>query len=378
VAEVDRRLFLGACGAAFTTPAWAGWAESRGMPAEGPDTPHICLGPIPDSEINPADIRVYTQLGVSHVIMSGFGVPWKAEDLKAKVDTLAANGLIAGDIFLPALSGNDSKFMDDIVYGRQGRDEAIEEVKECIRAASAVGIPLIEYNFYAHRLSEGYFNEPDRSRGDAEVLSFDYNRAKDLPPLPSEGAHSSDELWANCEYFLKHVVPVAEKCNVRLALHPNDPPAPVSRGSQQIMVTLDDWKRLVRTVDSPSNCIILDTGVVREIGEDPVDVINWFGTRDRIGLVHYRNVRLSVPGQRYSEVFPDNGDNNMLAAMKALVAVKYKHMILPEHARGLDVDRKLVRTDLGLMPFTLPNYAADWAYNVAYARAMLQVALAER
>ena len=49
---------------------------------------------------------------------------------------------------------------------------------------------------------------------------------KDLPPLPNEGAHTLDEMWNNITYFLKAVIPTAEKANVRLALHPNDPPAP--------------------------------------------------------------------------------------------------------------------------------------------------------
>jgi mannonate dehydratase len=364
---INRRTLLGTSGAALATPAFAAWPQAgKGMPVEGADTPHICLGPIPDSEINPAGIRRYTQLGLTHIILNGGGFPWDADTLKAKVKTLADNGLKVGDIGLP-WSGSTGNFMADIIYARPGRDKAIEDVKKSIRAASAAGIPIVEYNFYAHRLTEGYFDEPDPTRGNAGVEAFYYDRVKDLPPLPEEGAHTLDEIWANCAYFLKAVVPVAEQSHVRLALHPNDPPAPISRGSQQIMSTLDGWKKLVGLVDSPSNCIIFDCGVTRELGENPVAVANWFGSRDRIGHVHYRNVRLRIPRQDYTEVTPDNGDNNMLAVMKALVAVKYKYMIFPEHARGLDVDRDLKT-----------NAAAAWAYHVAYARAMLQVALMER
>jgi mannonate dehydratase len=364
---INRRALLGASGAALATPALAAWPEAgKGMPGEGADTPHICLGPIPDSEINPVGIRRYTQIGLSHIILNGGGFPWDADTLKAKVRTLADNGLTVGDIGLP-WSGSTGNFMADIIYARPGRDRAIEDVKKSIRAASAAGIPIVEYNFYAHRLTEGYFDEPDPSRGNAGVEAFYYDRVKDLPPLPEEGAHTLDEIWANCAFFLKAVVPVAEESHVRLALHPNDPPAPISRGSQQIMSTLEGWKKLVGLVDSPANCIIFDCGVTRELGENPVEVANWFGSRDRIGHVHYRNVRLRVPRQNYTEVYPDNGDNNMLAVMKALVKQKYRYMIFPEHARGLDVDRDLKT-----------NTAVAWAYHVAYARAMLQVALMER
>ena len=74
-------------------------------------------------------------------------------------------------------------------------------------------------------------------------------------------------MWTNITYFLKAVVPEAEKAGVRLALHPNDPPAPVSRGSQQIMGTIDGWKKLIAIVNSPSNGITFDCGVTREMGE---------------------------------------------------------------------------------------------------------------
>src|SRR5471032_1380778 len=338
---INRRTLLGTSGAAFATPALAAWPQAgKGMPSESADTPHICLGPIADSEINPAGIRRYTQIGLNHIILNGGGYPWDADALKAKVKILADNGLTVGDIGLP-WTGAAGGGMRDIIYGRPGRDKAIEDTKKSIRAASAAGIPIVEYNFYAHRLQEGYFDEPDPSRGNAGVESFYYDRVKDLRPLPEEGAHTLDEIWANCEYFLKAVVPVAEQNHVRLALHPNDPPAPISRGSQQIMSTLDGWKKLVGLVDSPSNCIIFDCGVTRELGENPVEVAHWFGSRDRIGHVHWRNVQLRKPYVDYTEVTPDAGDNNMLAILKALVAEKYHFMVFPEHARGLDVeDRK--------------------------------------
>jgi mannonate dehydratase len=188
-----------------------------------------------------------------------------------------------------------------------------------------------------------------------------------VKPLEDEIVQEAESTWANLKYFLDAVVPVAEQSHVRLALHPNDPPVPVSAGSPQIMSTLAGWKRMVGLRDSPSNCIIFDCGVTRELGENPVAVANWFGSRDRIGHVHYRNVRLRKPHVDYTEVYPDNGDNNMLAVMKELVKVKYKYMIFPEHARGLDVDQDFKT-----------NNAAAWAFHVAYARAMLQVALAER
>ena len=224
------------------------------------------------------------------------------------------------------------------LYGRAGRDEEIESVKASLRAAGKAGIPVVEYNFYAHRLTEGYYEEP--GRGGAGMTAYDYERSRNLPPLPEVGTHTLDAMWANATYFLKAVVPAAESAGVRLALHPNDPPAPMSRGSQQIMATLEGWKRLVMIVDSPANGITFDCGVTRELGEDPVEVCRWFGERDRINHVHYRNVRVRKPYVDYTEVFLDEGQVDMFAVMKELVRQKYPRGIYPEHPRAMDYDRE--------------------------------------
>jgi hypothetical protein len=111
---------------------------------------------------------------------------------------------------------------------------------------------------------------------------------------------------------------------------------PLSRGSQQIMATLDGWKKLVGIVDSPANGITFDCGVTRELGEDPVAVCRWFGERDRINHVHYRNVRVRRPYVDYTEMFPDEGQVDMFAVMKELVRQKYPRYVYPEHPRALD------------------------------------------
>jgi len=205
------------------------------------------------------------------------------------------------------------------------------------------------------------------------MTAFDYHRVKDLPPLPAEGAHSLEEMWKNITYFLKAVVPVAEQSGVRLALHPNDPPAPISRGSQQIMGDLKGWKRLIEIVSSKSNGITFDCGVSRELGEDPVEVCRYFGSRDRINHVHFRNVRVDTPREKYAEVFLDEGQVNMFAVMKELIRQQYPRLIYPEHPRRLDADR-----DIGGPPPFYPGGGSyiGYAYNVGYTRAMLQAALA--
>lgn len=384
--HLRRRAFLAASGAALAFPALTSTSLAY-MPGEGPDTPKVCLGPMVDTEMNVRGCKRFRQIGITHVILGNSGFPWNAEALKAKVKLLKDNGLTVGDIVLPYV-GPARETMRDIILGRPGRPQAIEIVKSAIRAAGAAGIPVVEYNFYAHRLEEGYFDAPDPSRGGAVVESFHYDRVRDLPPLPETGAQKADALWANLEYFLKAVVPVAEAAKVRLSLHPNDPPAAVSRGSQQIMTTFADWKRLVGLVDSPSNGMTYDCGVSREIGEDPVVVARWLGERDRIQHVHYRNVVVRRAREDYTEVWPDNGMVDMLAVMRELVRQKYPRMVHPEHARGLNVNDNVVEkqrdpagergTKLAADEDPNLNSYAAWSFHAAYARAMLQAALLMR
>jgi mannonate dehydratase len=339
-------------GAASVLPLWA-----RGAAAGSGGTPKIALDCILDA---PAMRRV-KQLGVDYVLMGGPRIPWQESEIRSRLDTLKSAGLTLSNMMI----GGFPKTL----YGRAGRDQEIDLVCQSIRAAGRAGLPVVEYNFYAHRIVEGYYEETGRAG--AGLTAFDNDRVKDLPPLPEEGAHTLVEMWANIAYFLKAVVPVAEESGVRMALHPNDPPAPLSRGSGQIMGTVEGWKRLIGIVDSPANGITFDCGVTREMGHDPVEVCRYFGSRDRINHVHYRNVKVRVPYEKYTEVFIDEGDINMIAVMRELVRLKYSRLLYPEHPRALDWDREhgIHNSYPGGGGYT------GFAYNVGYTRAMLQAAL---
>ena len=331
-----------------------------GMPKEGPDTPKLAA-PLNPRSITDQSMRAVKQLGVDHVLMGGPPMPWTEPQLRAIVDKCKAGGLSVGNMMIAGFPNT--------IYGRPGRDKEIELFKDSIRAAGKVGMPLIEYNFYAHRAIEGYY-EVD-GRGGAGLTGFDVDRVKNLPPLPEEGTHTLDEMWNNITYFLKAVIPVAEQSGVRLALHPNDPPVALSRGSQQIMATVEGWKHLISIVDSPANGITFDCGVTVETGNDPVEVCRYFGTRDRINHVHYRNPTITVPYDKYVEGFIDTGDNNMLAVMRELVKVKYKRLIYPEHERALDYDRTVGIHN----SYPGGGGYAGMVFDIAYARAMLQASL---
>jgi mannonate dehydratase len=337
------------------------WWLGDGMPQEGVDTPKIACAINLADGVTDAAIRGVVQIGVYHVLSGGPSLPWSVSQLQPLVDKLKAAGVVLGNLMIGGFPNT--------LYGRTGRDEEIDKIRQSIQAAGQVAIPVVEYNFYAHRAMEGYYEEV--GRGGAGLTSVDYDRMTGLQPLPDEGAHTLDEMWANITYFLKAVIPVAEKANVRLALHPNDPPFPLSRGSQQIMGTVAGWKHLIEIVDSPANGITFDCGVAKEMGEDPVEVCRYFGSRDRINHMHYRNPHVMTPYLKYDEGFIDEGDVNMFSIMRELVRLKYTREIYPEHPRALDYDR--ARGPIKGYPGG-GGYGGD-LYDVAYAKAMLQAAL---
>jgi mannonate dehydratase len=307
-----------------------------------------------------ATLRRVKQLGITNLHMGDGNLPWTEKSLGSRMKALEKQGM---RLFAQMISG-----FPNAIYGRPDRDKDIEKVIKSVKLAGKLGLPVVEYNFYAHRIVEGYDHEAP-GRGGAGYTDFDYQRIKDLPPLPEEGAHSLDEMWSNATYFLKAVIPEAQAAGVRMALHPNDPPAPISRGSGQIMGSIEGWKKLVNIVDSTSNGITFDCGVTRELGGDPVEVARYFGGLDRINHVHFRNVITDIPGQKYTEVFLDEGEVDMYAVMAELVRQKYPRLVYPEHPPHIDADRE--------HPFagiSSGNYTG-FAYTVGYARATLQAAL---
>ena len=322
----------------------------------GQNKPKMCL----ISSFDRNYMRKVKQIGVDYILCGGPQIPWTEKSLRDIMDQYNAEGLTVINMMIGGF--------DKTIYGREGRDEEINKIQDSLVAAGAVGLPVVEYNFYAHRFVDGYYNTT--ARGGAGTLSMDYERAKNLPPAPGEGGPMSAEaMWANLTYFLKAVIPVAEKAGVRMALHPNDPPVPESHGHAQIVATFSDWKRIIEIVNSPSNGMTYDCGVSREIGEDPLKVLRYLGSRDRINHIHYRNVIVETPSLKYEEVFFDEGQVNMFEVMKEIFSLGYKLGIYPEHPRALDYDKEHLN-GVGKNPGDA-GYTG-WTYNVAYCKAMMQ------
>jgi mannonate dehydratase len=324
-------------------------------------------------------LRQYKQVGVDWILGGGGNPPWTVESLQKRIDEAKAADIRIINLMIGGF--------DDVIHGGPRAAEQTQRVIDSIRAAGKVGLPVIEYNFYAHRLIEGY--QEELGRGGAGYTAYKYERPltgegryegrpdekgmtpKQLKPLPGVGTHTRAEQLKRARAFLQAIVPEAEKANVRLALHPNDPPVPMSRGSEQLFNTFARWKEYLDLVKSPYNGITFDCGVTTELGEDAPTVCRYLAERDVINHVHFRNVIVRTPYVDYTEVFLDEGQCNMFAVMLELVRHKYRWGLYPEHQRALDIDRE--RGRIGGYPGG--GGVGGLIYNVGYTKAMLQAAL---
>tara|TARA_Y100000590_G_C15275104_1_gene846610 strand:- start:70 stop:684 length:615 start_codon:yes stop_codon:yes gene_type:complete len=162
----------------------------------------------------------------------------------------------------------------------------------------------------------------------------------DDPPTIA-GEVSVDEFWDRIDYFLERVVPAAEDAKVRLACHPHDPYTPDGyMGVTRVLGTVDGLKKFVQMHESPYHGLNFCQGTVTEMLDDPgeeiADVIRWFGTRDKIFNVHFRNIR----GHKldFMEAFPDEGSIDFSEIIKVYQEVGYKYMLMPDHVPWISGD----------------------------------------
>ena len=212
-------------------------AKRLGQPMEGPDTPKLTT--YMEDLLSDQEAIQIKQLGIDWIDTQAVPEqPWGMDYLQPRVDALTKHDMHIGIMMIrwSYNRGVDPK-MNLIVRGLPGRDEEIGKIKQTIVNMGKLGIPVLEWNFYNHRAEDGYQTVP--GRGGAGMTEFKYDRMKDLPPLPADGAPQSyEDTWKNIGYFLREVIPVAEKNNVVMSVHPNDPPAPdeprLGPGAQQL------------------------------------------------------------------------------------------------------------------------------------------------
>ena len=218
--------------------------------------------------------------------------------------------------------------------GLPGRDEEIEVTCDLIRNMGALGIPVWCYEWMpVFNWMRTSTTTPER--GGAVVTSFDNSLMKNAP-LTEYGVVTDEQLWDNLKYFLEKVIPVAEKANVKLAMHPDDPPLSPIRGLGRIMRSVENYQRLVDLVPSEVNGICLCQGNFTLMTDDLPSVIRDFGKQGKIFFVHFRDVR-GTP-EKFAETFHDNGKTDMLACMKAYRDIGFEGVLRPDHVPTMEGD----------------------------------------
>ncbi len=195
---------------------------------------------------------------------------------------------------------------DHIKAGDEKRDESIEKVIKMLPIMRHFGIDTICFNWMAHigwlRTSSDY---PER--GGALVTGFDQKDFK-----PTDKAISHEKLWNNYEYFLKAVIPEAEKNGIKLALHPDDPPLPCLGNVGRIMTSYDSIKKAIYDIYASDMLgVTMCQANYYIMGEDLDKVIT--DLRDKIFFIHFRNTKGTI--ESFRETFHDNGALDMAHLM---------------------------------------------------------------
>jgi mannonate dehydratase len=251
------------------------------------------------------------QMGICHAIVSakiertGLPPPWEIGALRQLQENFTSAGLS-----IYGLEG-DQFDMSRINLGLDGRDEDIEHFCKMLCNMGEPGIPLLCYNFMAQ--IGWYRSKADViGRGGALVSRFDL---KSMPKgNTAVGNITSGQLWENFAYFIQHVMPIAEKAKVHMALHPDDPPIPSIQGVGRIFVTPEAFDHAYALAPSPSNGVAFCRANFKLMGADLPRWIRHFGTRNRLFFLHLREVRGTA--ESFQEVFHDEAAAALMETLR--------------------------------------------------------------
>ena len=313
------------------------------------------------------------QIGVSHIMIhipdenmlpSSREGYWSEEDLKALVAQVERHGLK-----LEAIENFQPAHWHHILTAGPRREEQLENVKRTIRNMGKAGIPIMGYNFSLAAVAGRRMLPYARGGAVSPVYDKDADENFDKP-LPNGcvwgqqveagegdmGDVSLEEMWARYDWFMDRILPVAEEAGVKMAIHPDDPPVPVMRRVNRLMVSVERYDENFRRHPSDYNMVEFCQGTFTEMpfGDDYVyEAIDHFTRLNKIAYVHFRNVRGKLP--RYYEEFIDTGDVDMMRALTLYRDNGFEGMIIPDH--------------VPTMPVAQP-WTTGVAYTIGYMRAL--------
>ena len=288
-----------------------------------------------------SDLEFAAQFGVKDLILSSYDfgglLPgesrWELEDiinLKTRVEN---HGM---KIF--CIENVPNRFYEDIMLNGPSREKQIDNMIYTIRNIAKAEIPVFGYHWMPNIVWRT--NRNKIIRGKAVVTEFDYsivqkgfenNHIVDgRPPLTHGRIYTEDEMWNNLEYWINIITPVAEEEGIKLGIHPCDPPVPMLGGIAQIFRSFESYKRLINIYPSDHNAVEFCQGTFSEMkGENIYEMIRYFGKRNKILYVHFRNVSGQVP--KFHEEFINTGYVDMYKAMELYNEIGLQGVITDDH-----------------------------------------------
>lgn len=272
---------------------------------------------------------------------------------------------------LGALENFDPSHWSDILLDGPGKKKQLENLKQMIRDIGRARIPIMGYYFSLAGVW-GHING-NFARGKAESVGFSGEKIAKETPIPNGqvwnmaydtkappgniGTVSEEEMWDRLGEFLRTLVPVAEEANVRLAAHPDDPPMPVLRGTGRLIYRPDRYQRLLDIVPSHYNALEFCQGTTAEMRDSDVyAAIEKYCRQGNIAYIHFRNVRGKVP--EYREVFLDEGDVDMIRALRIYEKHDFDGVLIPDHTPLMTCDAP---------------WHAGMAFALGYVRAAISI-----
>ncbi len=244
---------------------------------------------------------------------------------------------------------------EDIKLGRDNQKKIIANYCENIKRCAKHGVKVITYNFMpvfdwtrtqtdklakdgstSLVLYQSDLKDLDPTKEDIHLPGWDasYNQ-KEVRSLIKEYTQIGEEgLWRNLEIFLKEVIPIAEQCGVRMAIHPDDPPYSIL-GLPRIITCEQNIDRMLNIVDSKANCLCFCVGSLGSTNtNDVVAMAEKYANKDKIAFVHLRNVLLLEDNSFEECAHPSPcGSTDMYKVVNALVKNGFDGYVRPDHGR---------------------------------------------
>ncbi len=267
------------------------------------------------------------QMGIRYVSLMLKPEEITEDFVKAQQERLARYNLEISDAFCTPLQKNKS-----IHLGLPDRDGEIEKFNRMLEVLGRAKVPFTSIAWQPDGILRTDWRAGAHTRGG---ISMYCDQAEVLAkPLSAGREYTEEEIWGNFQYFMDRVLPTAEKYQVAMALHPNDPPLACLTGVPSLIWNTQCYERAFACAHgSPLLGMKLCVGCWLEAGDafgDLMADIAKYSAQGKILCVHFRNV--SAPLPVFEETLAEDGYADMYAIMKAFVAADCHAVISIDHA----------------------------------------------